>query len=166
MTSIVAPTIWHTGTHLLIDFVLARKHARYRVGSGNSFQHFHIGNGTDDPWIWGSFRFSCLRHPRRVAESWARRVNNNPQKSVEEFNWQWDRLIDHHHPHMDAYVHVDHESRDDDVARMAELTGWDLKCEWPLSRNSGSMKKTHSIRIGECPAVPQRFIDFYYGTIQ
>jgi hypothetical protein len=165
VTSIVAPTIWHTGTHLLIDFVLKR-HQLYRHGSGNSFQHCHMDQKSEDPRIWGDFRFSCLRHPRRVAESWARRANLDPYKTMEEFNYQWQRLIDHHHPHMDAYVHVDGPSRDDQVSRMAELTGWDLSCEWPLGKRSGATKQTHSIRIGDCPEVPQQFIDFYYSTLE
>ena len=113
----------------------------------------------------GDFRFSCLRHPRRVAESWRRRLPNNPTRTVEGFNYEWDRMINFYHPTMSAYIHPDHECRDEDVACMAELTGLDLTCDWPLGKRSGAMKNTVGIGLDMCPEVPQEFIDFYYETI-
>ncbi len=163
---IIVPTIYHTGTHLLIHHVFPRSFAHRRKNGGHYLRHFHLERTFDQMDIGGDFRFSTLRHPRRVAESWVRRQYRCPQRTMEEFNYEWGHMINFYSPHIDAYLHPDHENRDDDVARMASLTGLDLSCDWPLNKRSGSKHATHDIDINECPEVPQEFIDFYYETVQ
>ena len=157
------PTVMHSGTHLAMNIVGYKEHWYGKPARHNNREiiQAHTDTPVGDTRIQeAQLVVSCLRHPRRVAESFIRRG-----KLRSDFLNQWCALQYDYSPYIHAYVGVDHPRRDVHAIRIQELIGLSPIFSWDVSSVSGSVHNTHDTPFDECPSVPQEFIDFYYQVL-
>jgi hypothetical protein len=175
---ICAPTMMHSGTHILRFCILKGFYKMEPNGphlfngqTENKMHVFHL-NHDQFPAEYISMMqsipvFTSLRHPYRIWQSYVKRSERDRiNYRHEKFILQWRRLIDLVAPNNPHYVHVDApEIRDKQVEEMGESLGLELGYDWTVDAKSGSVAGTHQIDVRDDKRVPQEFIDFYYETM-
>lgn len=169
---VIAPTIMHTGSHLLWYQVLRLQYQAcdqdYLFGpeTGNELVMTHIdGRSTCLPEfptekdLEEHLVFSTLRHPRRVAASFERACRER-----ESYDIQWAYMINRLYPYVDQFLVIDDPTiRDFQVGEIARLTGLPIKMgSWkPNPHQGGARRGTWKLSVDECPQTRKKFQSFY-----
>ena len=83
--------------------------------------------------------FSPIRNPSEVWQSWLRREGNNGVVNLGRFNEFWRNLGNLDSRYKLHYIHIDHPSRDDELAAASELLEEELSADW--SKRPGQVPK-------------------------
>ena len=164
MRWIFIPSIRHSGTHVLFDGVLNREK---NCGPLRQYSIKHCHPDDDDLYFHADpfVVVSPLRHPRRIAASWARYNGFAHNYANESFLAQFDRFMEWYAPIVTHYVHVDDPGvRDRQVEELGDALG--LHLVGRFDRAYASVHKTINIDLAQCPVVPDEFIEFYESCKQ
>lgn len=174
---IAVPSIMHSGTHVL-RYQILKAHFQeddkdtcfFNGNSKNKMHGFHVDQAHRfESQLHNCKIFSPLRHPRRVARSFKSRErakSRMPYIQQNVYN-QFDIMSMLDKRFDIIYLHVDApEVRDLEVELMAWELNLPLEKNFEVCRRSGSVAGNHDIPLDNCPEVPDKYINFYYETIE
>lgn len=140
----------------------------YEPGPGDTVIYQHVYKKHFD--LWGDLLNNPivvpLRHPFRVWESYRRR--GRLDRGFDVFVEQWDMMINQFHPLNPMYIHIDSDSRDQEVQAVCEALDRDLAVDWAdIIRGKPGTESTFDLPLPEImPSyLPAEYTDFYHDTI-
>ena len=141
---VVIPSVWHTGTHFMVDQVVPDftphhfDHRTWIAGSpvGDIQVRCHCEPAYENSLKrWGK-EAQCLvpiRHPMSVAESWKARGKVNRFSELAE---QWMLLKKYISPHNPLYLPVDSPDRESWLEKIRIFLDSDIQTDWPVVMSS------------------------------